>query len=100
MFDDEEDDENEDDRNEQDEEMVDEDNELEEERPKIKKLPSDPRIEVTYELFASTLWNRVNKKKLPYHPSLVWMEIISFIKGRLCNVLLNIAVLILFCLTT
>ena len=95
MFDDEEDDENEDDRNEQEAEMMDEDNEYAQDRPKTKKAPSDPRIEVTYELFASTLWNRVNKKKLPYHPSLVWMEIISFIKGMLCNVLIIIVASIL-----
>ena len=95
MFDDEEDEENEDDRNEQEEEMVEEENEYAEERRKIKKIPSDPRIEVTYELFASTLWNRVNKKKLSYHPSLVWMEIISFIKGKLCHLFLIIIIVIM-----
>ena len=43
----------------------------------------DPRREVTYEVFAYELWQRINKKtKLPYHPTLVWMEITSFIKGR------------------
>ncbi|XP_072045621.1 TPR and ankyrin repeat-containing protein 1-like isoform X2 [Amphiura filiformis] len=42
----------------------------------------DPRREVTYEVFAYELWQRINKKtKLPYHPTLVWMEITSFIKG-------------------
>ena len=41
----------------------------------------DPRREVTYEVFAYELWPRINKKKLPYHSTLVWMEITSFIKG-------------------
>ncbi|XP_038048886.1 TPR and ankyrin repeat-containing protein 1-like [Patiria miniata] len=41
----------------------------------------DPRREVTYEVFAYELWPRINKKKLPYHSTLVWMEIRSFIKG-------------------
>ncbi|XP_022098421.1 TPR and ankyrin repeat-containing protein 1-like isoform X2 [Acanthaster planci] len=41
----------------------------------------DPRREVTYEVFAFELWPRINKKKLLYHPTLVWMEITSFIKG-------------------
>ena len=42
----------------------------------------DPRKEMTYELFAETIWPHINKgvgKK--YHPSLVWTEIMSFIKG-------------------
>ncbi|CAC5365910.1 unnamed protein product [Mytilus coruscus] len=41
-----------------------------------------PRREMTYELFAETVWPHMNKgvgKK--YHPSLVWTEIMSFIKG-------------------
>ena len=42
----------------------------------------DPRKEMTYELFAETIWPHINKgvgKK--YHPSLVWTEVMSFIKG-------------------
>ena len=42
----------------------------------------DPRREVTYDVFAYDLWPKINKKKLSYHPTLVWMEIASFIKGR------------------
>ncbi|XP_022098419.1 TPR and ankyrin repeat-containing protein 1-like [Acanthaster planci] len=45
------------------------------------KARYDPRREVTYEVFAFELWPRINKKKLPYHSTLVWMEITSFIKG-------------------
>ena len=42
----------------------------------------DPRREVTYEVFAYEMWPKINKKKLSYHPTLIWMEIASFIKGR------------------
>ena len=43
----------------------------------------DARREVTYEVFAHELWTRINKKaKTDYHPSLVWMEIQSFIQVR------------------
>ncbi|XP_013405370.1 TPR and ankyrin repeat-containing protein 1 [Lingula anatina] len=42
---------------------------------------TDPRREVTYEVFACELWTKVNKEKIDYHPTLVWMEIMSFIKG-------------------
>ncbi|XP_033629676.1 TPR and ankyrin repeat-containing protein 1-like isoform X2 [Asterias rubens] len=41
----------------------------------------DPRREVTYEVFAYEMWPKINKKKLSYHPTLIWMEIASFIKG-------------------
>ncbi|XP_022085705.1 TPR and ankyrin repeat-containing protein 1-like isoform X3 [Acanthaster planci] len=40
-----------------------------------------PRSEVTYKVFANELWPRINKQKLKCHPTLVWMEITSFIKG-------------------
>ena len=32
-------------------------------------------------MFAADLWTRLNKSKCEYHPSLVWMEITSFILG-------------------
>ncbi|KAI8482596.1 TPR and ankyrin repeat-containing protein 1 [Branchiostoma belcheri] len=39
------------------------------------------RREVTYEVFCTELWKRVNRGKVDYHPTLVWMEIMSIIKG-------------------
>lgn len=42
----------------------------------------DPRREVTYEVFAEEVWPRISKKwSTRYHPSLIWMEIMSFIRG-------------------
>ena len=42
----------------------------------------DLRREVTYQVFKNELWRKMTKKKkVDYHPSLVWTEIISFIKG-------------------
>ncbi|XP_067665654.1 uncharacterized protein [Haliotis asinina] len=46
----------------------------------LRQRKLDPRKEVTYEVFASTIWPKI-KKKAKYHPSLVWTEIMSFIKG-------------------
>ncbi|XP_046368823.1 TPR and ankyrin repeat-containing protein 1-like [Haliotis rufescens] len=44
--------------------------------------PMDPRKEVTYEVFAREIWpDIVTKVARKYHPSLVWAEIMSFIKG-------------------
>ena len=44
----------------------------------------DPRREVTYAVFVSELWPRMTKKvKAEYHPTLVWTEIRSFIKGSI-----------------
>ncbi|XP_064624179.1 TPR and ankyrin repeat-containing protein 1-like [Lineus longissimus] len=48
--------------------------------------PEDPRREVTYEIFAGELWPHMinkQKEKITYHPSLVWTEINSFIKGSM-----------------
>ena len=43
---------------------------------------ADPRREITYQVFNNELWRKMTKKKkVDYHPSLVWTEIISFIKG-------------------
>lgn len=40
------------------------------------------RREVTYEVFADEVWPQISKKwSTRYHPSLIWMEIMSFIKG-------------------
>ena len=42
----------------------------------------DLRREITYQVFKDELWRKMTKKKkVDYHPSLVWSEIISFIKG-------------------
>lgn len=42
----------------------------------------DRRREVTYQVFKNEFWRKMTKKnKVDYHPSLVWTEIISFIKG-------------------
>ena len=41
---------------------------------------ADQRKEVSYEIFLQ-LWPEINKPHSGYHPSLVWTEIISFIKG-------------------
>jgi hypothetical protein len=42
----------------------------------------DPRREITYQVFKNELWRKMTKKKkVDYHSSLVWTEIISFIKG-------------------
>ncbi|XP_046565525.1 TPR and ankyrin repeat-containing protein 1-like isoform X2 [Haliotis rubra] len=46
----------------------------------LRQRKLNPRKEVTYEVFASTIWPKI-KKKAKYHPSLVWTEIMSFIKG-------------------
>lgn len=44
--------------------------------------PMDPRKEVTYEVFACEIWPDIaTKVAMKYHPSLVWAEIMSFIKG-------------------
>lgn len=39
------------------------------------------KIEVTYDVFCNSVWPKIRKGFEQYHPSLVWMEIISFIKG-------------------
>ncbi|CAG2215687.1 unnamed protein product [Mytilus edulis] len=60
--------------------LEDDQDNLNQDRQNRKRVP--PRREMTYELFAETIWPHMNKgigKK--YHPSLVWTEIMSFIKG-------------------
>ncbi|KAM9100051.1 TPR and ankyrin repeat-containing protein 1 isoform 1-T3 [Sarcophilus harrisii] len=42
---------------------------------------SDPRVFVTYEVFANEMWSKMVKGKTPYNPALVWKEIKSFLKG-------------------
>ncbi|XP_021339527.1 TPR and ankyrin repeat-containing protein 1-like, partial [Mizuhopecten yessoensis] len=46
------------------------------------KVKVDPRREVTYDVFSEEIWPKICKKfGGKYHPSLVWTEIMSFIKG-------------------
>ncbi|XP_074844286.1 TPR and ankyrin repeat-containing protein 1 isoform X2 [Carettochelys insculpta] len=42
---------------------------------------SDPRVFVTYDVFANEMWPKMIKGKTPYNPALVWKEIKSFLKG-------------------
>ncbi|XP_062605690.1 TPR and ankyrin repeat-containing protein 1-like [Saccostrea cucullata] len=41
----------------------------------------DVRKEVNFTIFSNVVWPRINKSNEYYHPSLIWTEIISFIKG-------------------
>ncbi|XP_039192831.1 TPR and ankyrin repeat-containing protein 1 isoform X2 [Crotalus tigris] len=41
----------------------------------------DPRIFVTYNIFADEIWPKMVKSKCPYNPTLIWKEIKSFLKG-------------------
>jgi flagellar biosynthesis GTPase FlhF len=53
---------------------------------KAGKRDLDQRRQVTYEIFAYELWPKMitnQKVKVTCHPSLVWTEIISFIKGSI-----------------
>ncbi|XP_067837421.1 TPR and ankyrin repeat-containing protein 1-like [Heptranchias perlo] len=43
----------------------------------------DPRVFVTYEVFARDLWPKMVKGKPQYNPALVWKEIKSFLKGSI-----------------
>nr|XP_060637656.1 TPR and ankyrin repeat-containing protein 1 [Anolis sagrei ordinatus] len=43
--------------------------------------PCDPRIFVTFSVFAHEIWPKMAKGKHPYNPALVWKEIKSFLKG-------------------
>ncbi|XP_052214395.1 TPR and ankyrin repeat-containing protein 1-like isoform X2 [Dreissena polymorpha] len=41
----------------------------------------DPRREITYTVFVEEIWRHTKKNTSSYHPSLIWTEIMSFIKG-------------------
>ncbi|XP_038623591.1 TPR and ankyrin repeat-containing protein 1 [Tachyglossus aculeatus] len=41
----------------------------------------DPRVFVTYEVFAQEMWPKMVRGKHPFNPALVWKEIKSFLKG-------------------
>ncbi|XP_048451512.1 TPR and ankyrin repeat-containing protein 1 isoform X2 [Rhincodon typus] len=44
---------------------------------------SDPRVFVTYDVFARDLWPKMVKGKSHFNPALVWKEIKSFLKGSI-----------------
>ena len=55
-----------------------------EEKTKGPKDNRDPRREITYHVFQHEIWPKMkksSKEKFDYHPTLVWTEIRSFIKG-------------------
>ncbi|XP_075683080.1 TPR and ankyrin repeat-containing protein 1 [Rhinoderma darwinii] len=57
------------------------DPENEEEENDCEQKESDPRVFVTFEVFANTLWPKMVKGKSLYNAALVWKEIKSFMKG-------------------
>ncbi|XP_052214816.1 TPR and ankyrin repeat-containing protein 1-like isoform X2 [Dreissena polymorpha] len=46
-----------------------------------KAIKVNPRREITYTVFVEEIWRRIKKNTSSYHPSLIWTEIMSFIKG-------------------
>ncbi|WAR27590.1 TRNK1-like protein, partial [Mya arenaria] len=62
------------------EEYIEEEEVVEEIGASKKKIKVDPRREITYTVFVEEIWPCIKKKAI-YHPSLVWTEIMSFIKG-------------------
>lgn len=77
-----------DDEEEEEEEKQDEEN-VAQEGGRARQTPAppkevDPRKEITYQVFRQDIWPRMEKKaknRIEYHPTLVWTEIRSFIKG-------------------
>ncbi|XP_069814576.1 TPR and ankyrin repeat-containing protein 1 isoform X2 [Dendropsophus ebraccatus] len=66
--------------NEYDYEIV-SDPENEEEENDCEHKESDPRVFVTFEVFASALWPKIIKGKSHFNAALIWKEIKSFLKG-------------------
>ena len=59
-------------------------NEVPTEKRKEQEQQRDPREEITYQVFHGEIWPKMLKssnQKLEFHPTLVWTEIRSFIKG-------------------
>ena len=49
-----------------------------------KHVEYDPRKEITYDCFLEKFWSAMRKNtRTEYHPTLVWMEITSFIEGSI-----------------
>ena len=61
------------------------DEETKKRRKETAKEERDPRREITYQVFQAEIWPKMKKKsskeKIDFHPTLVWTEIRSFIKG-------------------
>ena len=71
---------------EEDEELTgtEKENEVPTERKKEQRHERDPRREITYHVFQNEIWpkmKKTSKEKIGFHPTLVWTEIRSFIKG-------------------
>ena len=69
---------------EEDEEVTRTENDNEEPKERRKEPRRDPRREITYQVFQNEIWPKMKKslkEKIDYHPTLVWTEIRSFIKG-------------------
>ena len=61
-----------------------EEKEIPTEKKKGQREERDPRREITYHVFQSEIWPKMKKslkEKIDFHPTLVWTEIRSFIKG-------------------
>ena len=69
---------------EEDEKVTGTENDNEEPKERRKEPKKDPRREITYQVFQNEIWPKMKKslkEKIDYHPTLVWTEIRSFIKG-------------------
>ncbi|XP_033726508.1 TPR and ankyrin repeat-containing protein 1-like [Pecten maximus] len=61
---------------------IEDDDDDERQQAAINEVKVDPRREITYDVFSKEIWPKICKKfSGKYHPSLVWTEIMSFIKG-------------------
>eukprot|EP00069_Balaena_mysticetus_P001718 bmy_15542T0 len=66
----------------EDEEEAEADDYGEEEKTvETRPCDSDPRVYVTFEVFANEIWPKMIKGKTSYNPALIWKEIKSFLKG-------------------
>ncbi|XP_039093158.1 TPR and ankyrin repeat-containing protein 1 [Hyaena hyaena] len=57
------------------------DNGEEERAAEARTCDRDPRVYVTFEVFANEIWPKMIKGKTSYNPILIWKEIKSFLKG-------------------
>ena len=63
---------------------IEDDNKRPDDKGKGPRENRDPRREITYQVFQHEIWPKMkksSKEKFDYHPTLVWTEIRSFIKG-------------------
>ena len=63
---------------------IEDDNKAAKDKEKGLREKKDPRREITYHVFQHEIWPKMkksSKEKVEYHPTLVWTEIRSFIKG-------------------